>query len=222
MGITDSITVMTDKLHAYMLAMASEQHEVLRGLRAETGRLPNGNWAITPEQAAFLQLLVHVMDARRVIDVGTFTGYSALAMALAMPEDGRIVTCDIAEGWSKMGEHYWRNAGVEGKIDLRIGPGVQVLGEMIAEGGAGGFDLAFLDADKRSYPVYLDQLAELLRPGGLLVADNVLWRARVLDEADADPDTAGVRAFNEKLHGDPRFDTVILPIVDGMSLARKK
>lgn len=206
------------QLAAYLLAHSTTEHPQLLALREETARLPNCAWASAPEQAALLQLLAGLMGARRVVDIGTFTGYSALALALAMPAEGRVVTCDVVAGWSEMGVHYWRAAGVEKRIDRRIGRADTVLQGLIDE-GADGFDLAFLDADKAGYPAYLPLVRRLLRPGGLLVADNVLWQGRVLDDKAVDADTDGIRHFNADLARDDGFRTVMLGISDGMTLA---
>lgn len=212
----------SDPLYKYLLAYGVPETASLRALREETGRLPNASWAIPPEQAVFLQLLVRLSGARQVLELGTFTGYSALAMALAMPDDGTLVTCDVAGGWTEMGIHYWREAGVEKRIDLRIGRASEVLAALQHEKGPAAFDLAFLDADKAGYPDYLDSVADLLRPGGLLVADNVLWGGRVANPDIDDAETAGIRRFNEALSRDSRFHVAMLPFDDGMTLALKK
>lgn len=208
-------------LYKYLLSYGVPETDLLRALREETGRLPNASWAMPPEEVAFLQLLVRLTGARRVLELGTFTGYSALAMALALPDDGELVTCDVASGWTEMGTHYWREAGVEKRIDLRIGRAADVLAALRHESGPATFDLALIDADKGGYPDYLDPVAELLRPGSLLVADNVLWGGRVAEPEADDVETAGIRRFNEALSQDSRFRIAMLPFGDGVTLALK-
>ncbi len=217
--MTHNVIRIPESVYTYMLSIGRPESPELRGLREETSRLPNAAWAASPDEIAFLQFLTRLIRARRVIEIGTFTGYSALAFALALPEGGEVITCDVASGWSEMGLHYWREAGVEDRIDRRIGRGLDVLDTLIAENQDGSFDLAFLDADKPGYPAYLDPLATLLRPGGLLIADNVLWGGRVADEAIHDPETVGIRHFNAALAADGRFAPTTIPVNDGMTLA---
>ena len=216
------VTPVSPSLYSYMIAMGVREPEVLRALREETSRLPNASWATTPEQMAFLQILVRISGARRILELGTFTGYSTLALALALPKDGEVVTCDIASGWSEMGTHYWRDAGVEKLIDRRVGRGTDVCNALLDEGRAGSFDMVFIDADKANYPDYLALAERLLRPGSLLVADNVFWGGSVVDAQCDDAEAVGIRRFNEALAGNDRFEIAMIPVSDGMTLALKK
>lgn len=215
-------TVLTDRLYEYMLAQSLREPEVLRELREENLRLKEVNMQIAAEQGQFMGLLVELMGARKVLEVGTFTGYSALAMALALPEDGRLVTCDVSEEWTATARRFWRKAGVEGRIDLRLGPAVETLDGLIATGEAASFDFAFIDADKTGYDAYYERSLELLRPGGLIAIDNVFWDGAVADPAKHDPDTEAIRALNEKIHGDTRVTLTMVPVGDGLTLALKR
>ncbi|MEE9139337.1 MAG: class I SAM-dependent methyltransferase [Alphaproteobacteria bacterium] len=215
-------TVLTDRLYEYMLAQSLREPEVLRELREENLRLKEVNMQIAAEQGQFMGLLVELMGARKVLEVGTFTGYSALAMALALPEDGRLVTCDVSEEWTATARRFWRKAGVEGRIDLRLGPAVETLDGLIAAGEAASFDFAFIDADKTGYDAYYERSLELLRPGGLIAIDNVFWDGAVADPAKHDPDTEAIRALNEKIHGDTRVTLTMVPVGDGLTLALKR
>ena len=163
-----------------------------------------------------------MLGARKTIEIGVFTGYSSLVVALALPEDGRVIACDINEEWTAVARRYWREAGVERKIDLRLRPALQTLDDLIALGQAGSFDFAFIDADKENYESYYERCLTLVRPGGLIAVDNVLWSGRVIDAADQDKDTRAIRAFNEKLKSDERVWLSLLPIRDGVTLACKK
>jgi O-methyltransferase len=215
-------TLVTDALYEYLLAHTVRENHILDTLLRETRNLPNAHWAATPEQVAFLQMLVRLTQARRVLEIGTFTGYATLAMALAQPDDGTIVTCDIAAGWSEMGLHYWREAKVDKRIERRIGRAHDTVRALLAEGCMETFDLIYLDANKANYPNFIPAAEGLLRPGGLLVADDVFWGGRVIDETDIDVKTAGVREFNDRLFADTRFDLAMVPIANGMTLAKKK
>ena len=215
-------TPIDDRLYAYMLAHEPPEHEQLRALREYTERLPNGRMQITPEQGHLLALLVRLMGARRVVEIGTFTGYSALAMALALPTGGRLVACDNSEEWTLVARTYWQRAGIANKIDLRIAPALDTLALLQARGGVDQFDLAFIDADKPSYESYYEFCLRLVRPGGLVVLDNMLRRGRVADPLDVDVDTVALRSMNKKVLGDERVDRVLLPIASGMTLARRR
>ncbi len=210
----------TDSLYDYILTVSLREPEALRRLREATGALPNANWQIAPEQGQFMALLVELIGARRTLDIGTFTGYSALAVALALPDDGEVIACDIREEWTSMGRRFWQDAGVAHKIDFRLGPALETLNGLIAEGQAGTFDFAFIDADKQSYGEYFERALTLLCTGGLIAVDNVLWNGRVLDPTDAD--TRGIHAFNQRLHHDQRVTLSLVPIADGVTLARKR
>ena len=177
---------------------------------------------IGPEQGMFMQLLVKLMRARRIVEVGTFTGYSSLAMALALPPGGRIVCCDVSEAWTAIARRHWKMAGVEKKVSLRIAPALETLDRLLAEGGAGRYDFAFIDADKSNYANYYERCLKLVRRGGLIAVDNTLWGGSVADPRDNDQDTRAIRAFNRKLHRDRRIELALLPIGDGVTLALKR
>ena len=211
-----------DGLYDYLLDVSLREPDVLRRLRDETAKIPAAAMQIAPEQGQFMALLVELMEARKAIEVGTFTGYSSLSVALALPPGGRLVTCDVNAETTAVARRYWAEAGVEDRIDLRLAPALETLDALIAEGEAGTFDFAFIDADKVEYDAYYERILTLLRPGGLVSVDNVLWSGRVLDTARQDPDTRAIRAFNKKLHADPRVSLSLVPIGDGLTLARKR
>ncbi len=210
-----------ESLYAYMLAVSLREPEILAELRRETLAMPRASMQIAPEQGQFMAMLVKLTGAKRILEVGTFTGYSALIMALALPPGGRIVACDVSEEWTRTARRYWSRAGVAERIDLRLGAAASTLDALIGAGGAGTFDFAFIDADKENYRTYYERALELLRPGGLVAIDNTLWGGSVIDPAKTDPDTEAIRAFNAALHADPRVDLSLVPIGDGLSLARK-
>jgi predicted O-methyltransferase YrrM len=211
-----------DALHDYLLASTLRDHDALRALREETASMPEARMQISPEQGQLMQLLVELVGARRIIEVGTFTGYSSTAMALAMPDDGRIVCCDVSEKFTSIARRAWTSAGVSGKIDLRIGAALDTMDALLASGGAGTFDMAFIDADKSNYDGYYERSLQLLRVGGLIMVDNVLWSGRVADPAVTDADTQAIRALNGKIQKDGRVTQAMLPIGDGLTLARKR
>lgn len=213
---------LTDSLYDYLLSVSLREPDLLLKLREETAADPAANMQISPEQGQFMGLLVRLMGARRCLEIGVFTGYSSLSIALALPEDGRIVACDISEKWTSVARRYWAAAGVAHKIDLRLATAMETLDRLIAAGEAGTFDFAFIDADKENYVGYYERALQLLRPGGLVVADNTLWSGRVADPENAEADTVALRHFNELLHGDSRVDLSLVPIGDGLSLARKR
>jgi predicted O-methyltransferase YrrM len=204
-----------------MLKVSLREPAVMRALRAETARLPERRMQTAPEEAQFLGLLVELIGAKRVLEVGTFTGYSALAMALALPKGGQLIACDISESFTAIARRYWRKAGVADKITLELGPALTTLDRLIAN-DAGTFDLAFIDADKGNYTKYYERVLTLLKPGGLVAIDNVLWGGSVADGRVHDRDTAAIRALNRKLHKDRRVSLSMLPIADGLMLARKR
>jgi predicted O-methyltransferase YrrM len=220
--VSNRTITLTDALHEYLLAVSLREPPLLRELRAETASLPKANMQIAPEQGQFMALLVRLTGARRCLEIGVFTGYSSLSVALALPDDGRIVACDVSEEWTSVARRYWRAAGVEHRIDLRLAPALETLDGLIADGERGSYDLAFIDADKASYADYYERSLELLRAGGLVVVDNTLWSGRVLDPAMTDADTVALRRFNERLHADERIDLSLVPIGDGLTLARKR
>lgn len=211
-----------DDLHAYVVETGVREPDVLRRLRDETAALPQSNMQIAPEQGAFLAMLVELTGARRCIELGTFTGYSSTVVALALPDDGRLTCCDVSTEWTDVARRYWAEAGVEAKIDLRIGPALETLDALISEDGVGTVDFAFVDADKSQYAAYYERLLELLRPGGLIAFDNTLWDGAVIDPADTSADTTSIREFNAALVRDERISVALLPIADGVTLARKR
>lgn len=212
-----------DHLYDYILSVSSREPDLMRRLRDETAALGAVfRMQISPEQGQLMFLLAQLVGARRTLEVGVFTGYSALSVALALPEDGKVVACDVSEEWTSIGRRYWAEAGVAHKIDLRIAPAMETLDGLIAEGQQGSFDFAFIDADKGNYAGYFERALVLLRAGGLIAVDNTLWSGRVADPAENDADTVAIRAFNESLHHDPRISLSLLPIGDGLTLAMKR
>ena len=209
------------KLLEYVVAVGVRESAVQRRLRAATRSIPSGGMQIGPEQAALMQLLVRAIGARRCIEIGTFTGYSALAVALALPPGGRIVCCDVSEEWTSIARKYWALASVSGKIQLKLGPALSTL-DALLPGNKGTFDFAFIDADKTNYQNYYECCLKLVRRGGMIAIDNTLWYAKVIDRRDQTADTRAIRAFNRKLHRDRRVDISMLPIGDGLTLARKR
>lgn len=213
---------LTDALYDYLLEVSLREPPLLARLREETKELPRSVMQISPEQGQFMALLVELMGARRILEIGTFTGYSALVVALALPPDGRIVACDVDEDTTAIARRYWAEAGVADKIDLRLGPAVDTLDALLAGGGAGSFDFAFVDADKENYDAYYERGLALLRQGGLMVIDNVLWSGAVADPQRQDENTRALRALNAKLRDDQRVTLSLLPMGDGITLARKR
>jgi len=177
---------------------------------------------ISPEQGQFMQILIQLLDAKLTLEIGVFTGYSSISVALALPENGKIIACDLSSEYTSIARRYWREAGVEHKIDLRLGPAVETLDRLLADGKGGAFDFAFIDADKENYDIYYERALQLLRPGGLIAVDNVLWHGHVLNDAVKDRDTRAIRTFNEKLHRDERVWLSLVPIGDGVTLACKR
>ena len=209
-------------LRAYLLKVGVREPDVLRRLRDETESIPQHNMQISAEQGALMSMLVEVSGARRCIELGTFTGYSSLAVALALPDDGSILCCDVSEEWTSMARRYWAEAGIEKKVELRIGPALDTLDALLADGESGTYDFAFVDADKVSYPHYYERLVELVRPGGLMLWDNVLWGGAVIDPEDDDEATQAIRTINEQLVADERVSIVMVPIGDGLTILRKR
>lgn len=212
---------MTDKLLDYMKSVSVREPAILRRLREETASLPNAGMQVPPEHGQFLALLIQLMGARRTLEIGVFTGYSSLAVALALPNDGRILACDVSEEYTSMARRYWKEAGVDHMIELRIGPALETLRELIAQ-QQGQFDFAFIDADKANYEGYYECALELVRPGGLIAIDNVLWHGKVIDTEVNDADTVAIRALNKKLLGDSRVSLSMIPISDGLTLLLKR
>lgn len=212
---------LTDALYDYVLAHSLREHPAQTALRNATRDHERASMQISPEQGQFMALLVKLMGARNAIEVGVFTGYSALSVALALPPEGRLVACDISEEYTSVAKPYWREAGVADKIDLRIAPALETLQTLLRDGEAGLYDFAFIDADKVGYDGYYEACLQLVRPGGLIVFDNTLRDGKVLERADND-DTAALQALNIKLREDQRIDLSMLPISDGVTLARKR
>jgi predicted O-methyltransferase YrrM len=209
-----------ERLHAYLLEVGVREHEVLRRLREETAALPQSSMQIAPEEGAFLALVVRILNARKVLEVGTFTGYSSTAMALALPADGRIICCDLSKEWTDVARRAWADAGVAERIDLRLGPALDTLEGLLAAGETGSFDLAFIDADKANYGGYYEAAVRLVRQGGVIAIDNVLWSGRVADPGVTDEDTNAIRALNDAIASDDRVDVAMLPLADGVTVAR--
>ncbi len=212
---------MTDALYDYLLAVSLREPPILRRLREETAAHPRAGMQLAPEQGQFLALLVKLLGATKTLEVGVFTGYSSLCVALALPPEGRIVACDVNEEWTATARRYWAEAGVAGKIDLRLAPALQTLDRLLDEGGTDTFDFAFIDADKDNYAGYYERALRLVRPGGLIALDNTLQGGRVADPSADDPTTATIRALNERLHRDDRITLSLLPLGDGLTLALK-
>ena len=211
-----------DVLYQYILDVSLRETTLQEELRDETSRDPMANMQISPEQGQFMALLVKLMGARHCIEVGVFTGYSSLAIAMAIPDDGRIVACDVSEEWTNIARRYWQRAGVEHKIDLRIAPAEKTLVNLVSGGGSGNYDFVFIDADKTGYARYIELCHDLVRTGGVIAIDNTLWDGKVADQSEQDDDTRALRVLNETLHHDERFDISMLPLADGLTLLRKR
>jgi predicted O-methyltransferase YrrM len=209
-------------LYDYLLDVSLREAPILKALREETAADPMHNMQIAPEQGQFMALLASLLDARRYLEIGVFTGYSSLAVGLALPEDGEIVACDISEEWTSIARRYWREAGLHDRIHLHLAPARKTLQMLLDKGRAGHFDFAFIDADKESYADYFELALQLIRRGGLIAVDNVLWGGSVIDTDKNDTDTVAIREFNRLLHEDARVDISLVPIGDGLTLARKK
>jgi caffeoyl-CoA O-methyltransferase len=213
---------LSDDLHAYILGVGAREPEILQRLRDETASLPLHEMQIAPEQGAFMGLLVELIGARRCLELGTFTGYSSLAVALRLPSEGRIVCCDVSEEWTSVARRYWAEAGVADRIDLRLGPALETLDGLLAGGEAGTYDFAFLDADKELYPDYYERILQLLRRGGLLAIDNVFGGGRIVNQSEQGSAVRAVRELNELIADDERVSIAMVPIADGLTLARKR
>lgn len=213
---------LTDRLYDYLLDTSLREPPVFRRLRAENAKLPSGGMQISPEVGQFLALLVEILGAKRALEIGTFTGYSALWVASALPRGGRLVTCDVSKDYTDIARRFWRRAKLDSKIDLRLGPAVETLDRMIADGEAGSFDFALIDADKTNYDRYYERVLRLLRPGGVVAIDNVLWGGSVADPSRNTPETRALRRIARKIHKDARVSSSMLPIGDGLLLARKR
>ncbi len=213
---------MTDELYRYLLSVSLRECDVLRRLRQETAGLTGAGMQISPEQGQFMTFLLRLMGAERTLEVGVFTGYSTLCTALALPKTGNVVACDVSAEWTAVARRYWREAEVDDTIDLRLAPAVETLDALLAEGRGNSFDFAFIDADKENYLNYYQRALALVRQGGVIAIDNVLWSGSVADPEDSDPSTVAIRELNQALHRDKRVDLTLLPIGDGLTLASKR
>ena len=212
---------LNNSLYEYILSVSLREPEVLARLRAETLQQPMSMMLSAPEQGQFLALLAQLIGARKCLEVGVYTGYSTLWVALALPHDGSVLACDISEKWTAIARRYWEEAGVAERIDLQLAPALETLDRLLAADQAGSFDFAFIDADKENYPDYYERTLQLLRPGGLMVIDNTLWSGAVADTSRQDPETCAIRALNDLVHADDRVQMSLLPVADGLTLARK-
>ena len=212
---------MNDTIYRYLHGVSLRESDVQRRLREETAALEYSGMQISPEQGQLMRMLAGLVGARHAIEVGVFTGYSALSVALALPADGELIACDVNEEWTAIARRYWAEAGVAGKVRLELAPAGETLAALVREGRTGEFDIAFIDADKTGYDFYFERCLELLRPGGLVMIDNVLWGGSVADESDQSEDTVALRALNSKLKDDLRIELCMLPVGDGLTLARK-
>ncbi|MEH1871038.1 class I SAM-dependent methyltransferase [Nostoc sp.] len=210
------------QLYNYLLSVSLREPEILLKLRQETASHPRSTMQISPEQGQFMRLLVQLIGAKKTLEVGVFTGYSSLSVALALPADGKIIAADVSEEFTAIARRYWQEAGVADKIDLRLAPGLETLDHLLATGQAETFDFAFIDADKENYDGYYERSLQLLRPGGLIAIDNVLWSGQVADLQNQDESTQAIRALNEKLYHDERVTLSLVPIADGLTLAIKR
>jgi caffeoyl-CoA O-methyltransferase len=220
--VSDRTLTLDDSLYRYLRETSLREPLVMRRLREVTAGLDEARMQVSPEQAQLMGLLARAIGARRYVEVGVFTGYSSLAVALALPEEGRVVACDISPQWTRIAQRYWQEAGVAHKVELRLAPASDTLRALEAEGWAGQVDMVFIDADKERYGSYYEQSLKLLRRGGLLLADNTLWSGRVADPRHTDPDTESIRRFNATLLADERIDLSLVPIGDGLTIARKR
>jgi len=215
-------TLNNEKLYDYTLATWLRDSDLKQRLREETRKLTAGGMQIGPDQGQLMALLVRAIGARRVVEIGTFTGYSALSVAEALPQDGKLIACDTSKEWTDIARRYWREAGLDEKIELRLGPAIDTLYQLIGDGQGGTFDMAFIDADKANYERYYEACLLLVRRGGLILIDNVLWGGSVINEAKQDDDTLAIRALNAKLREDDRIDLALIPVGDGLTAARKR
>lgn len=206
----------------FVSGVITRESSVQKRLREETLRIPQHMMQISPDEGAFLGFMVQAINANNILEIGTFTGYSALAMAMALPEGGKLIACDMSKVWTDIARRYWEEAGVAGKIEVRLGQAQETLVELQKEGKTDYFDLAFIDADKTSYDIYYESCLKLVRPGGIIAIDNMLWRGAVADPDEQDSDTQSLRALNVKLHNDLRVDISLLTVADGLMMVRKR
>lgn len=210
-----------DRLNRYLADNHPPEHPVLAELRKRTAKMPGAEMQVAPEQGHLLAFLARLIGAKNALEIGTFTGYSALAVALALPKNGHLIACDVNEAWTSIGRRHWEKAGVAAKIELRLGPALDTLKELKREGWTGGFDFAFIDAAKSEYDAYYESTLRLVRQGGMIAIDNMLWGGAVANPKVKDADTRALRALNAKIAGDRRVDAVLLPVGDGVVLARR-
>jgi predicted O-methyltransferase YrrM len=220
--MANSTLGLENQLYDYLLSISLREPDLLASLREETAKHPMGMMQIAPEQGQFMEMLVQLMGATKTLEIGVFTGYSSLCVALALPPNGHIVAMDVSEEYTDIARRYWEAAGVANKISLQLGPAINSLDKLIADGQAGTFDFAFIDADKENYEAYFERSLQLVRNGGLIVIDNVLWSGRVADPQVQDQSTLAIRSFNDKLRNDPRVTLSVVPIADGLTLALKR
>lgn len=213
---------LSDELYHYLLDVSLREPPLLRRLREETARDPLARMQIAPEQGQFMSLLVRLLGARRAIEIGVFTGYSSLCVASALSNDGELIACDVSDEWTAIARRYWQEVGLTHKISLRLAPALDTLDALLRDGEKESFDFVFIDADKMNYQNYYERALALIRPGGLIAVDNVLWGGSVADAQNQEPNTLAIRAFNQALHADARIDLSLIPIGDGLTLARKK
>jgi predicted O-methyltransferase YrrM len=213
---------LNDDIYGYLLSNSLRDMDILKRMREETARDPMAGMQISPEQGQFMSLVVKLMGVSKALELGVFTGYSSLYVALALPSQGRLVACDISETWTNIARRYWLEAGVSEKIDLHLAPALETLNHLLSIGESGTFDFVFIDADKENYDAYYEQSLRLLRGGGLMMIDNVLWGGRVADYHSNDRSTVAIRALNKKLLDDDRIDLTLLPLGDGLTLAMKR
>ncbi|MBN4069216.1 class I SAM-dependent methyltransferase [Beggiatoa alba] len=212
---------LSDELYDYILSVSLRESKELKALRLETDQEPMAMMQISPEQGQFMALLIKLMNAKKIIEIGTFTGYSSLVMAQASANDAKIIACDISEKWTSVARRYWQKAGVSNKIDLHLAPAIETLDALLDSGNEASFDFVFIDADKINYQAYFEKSLALVRQGGLIAVDNVLWGGSVIERDKIDNDTMAIRQFNERLTTDNRVDISLVPIADGLTLARK-
>ncbi len=210
-----------DSIYQYLCSVSLREPELLAELREVTRTLPRASMQLSPEEGQFISLLVKMTGARKCLEVGVFTGYSSTCIALALPPEGRLIACDVSVEWTTIARRYWEKAGVANKIDLRLGPGIDILDALLADGQAGTFDFAFIDADKGNYGNYYERALKLVRSGGLIGIDNTLWYGKPADPAVNDPDTEAIREVNRRVHADARVTMSLVPIGDGLTLALK-
>ena len=220
--MTNKSITLTDSLYDYITRVSLREPPLLKRLREETASNPLANMQIAPEQGQFMALLIPLMGARKALEIGVFTGYSSLCVAMALPPDGKLVACDVSDEWTQIARRYWKEAGVEHKIELHLAPARDTLDRLLRNGEAGTFDFAFIDADKTGYDDYYERTLQLLRPGGLIMFDNMLRNGDVADPTVLTDSTVAIRVLNEKLLHDERITLSLLPVADGITLALKR